>query len=450
MKHKLTKLMSLAALVCCTMVNENVMSQTRTYTVINNGGGAMIVDSNSWYGGMTRHVVTDSIQLTLPNDPNAHTSLSIQLGTWPDGVVNYEDHGAWTPMDGYSIAEDARRLLHFYLDGTEVPLDSLNPHGTTVSNCTLYEWVSTDTLSHTIEAVFGPMYDMTSDTLDLTIVSEGAPVEITYSTAYAGVWVDYGLTDSVHIVDYLPHYSATDCVALIHWDTKPDTTVSIFFDGVQLPASQVAEYRWIDDYFNGVDTIHIDFYQFGVSAADGVSNVRIVFTPSTTDRFHISVMSSDNTLGQVEGGGDYFVNEGANLVFFALPYAGNGFMGWSDGATDNPRVMFATSDTSFAAVFVPISFVDTVWVYDTIHDTVYITDQGIDGVDALNAKVYVRQGQIVVEGADGNTVTLLDINGRMLATKQDDYGMLRFDIPSSGSYMIKIGNHPARRVVVIR
>lgn len=96
---------------------------------------------------------------------------------------------------------------------------------------------------------------------------------------------------------------------------------------------------------------------------------------------------------------------------------------------------------------------DTVWLTEYIHDTVYIHDTivvGVDEVDAINAKVYSSNGQIVVEGADGNTVTLYDLTGRYFATKKDYGTAIRFDIPSSGSYMIKIGNHVARKVVVIR
>ena len=95
---------------------------------------------------------------------------------------------------------------------------------------------------------------------------------------------------------------------------------------------------------------------------------------------------------------------------------------------------------------------DTLWLHDTVtvHDTVYVTGEGIDGAEALNAKVYSSQGQIVVEGADGNTVWLYDVNGRVLATKHDEYTPLRFDVSVSGSYMIKIGNHAARKVVVLR
>lgn len=107
-------------------------------------------------------------------------------------------------------------------------------------------------------------------------------------------------------------------------------------------------------------------------------------------------------------------------------------------------------DTVFAYIEVPVH--DTIWLHDTItiHDTIYISGEGIDGVDDLNAKVYSNNGQIVVEGAKGSTVTLYDVNGRMLATRQDNNTPMRFDAPVNGTYMIKIGNYPARKVVVIR
>ena len=74
----------------------------------------------------------------------------------------------------------------------------------------------------------------------------------------------------------------------------------------------------------------------------------------------------------------------------------------------------------------------------------------IEDLDALDAKIYSNGGQIVVEGAEQNIVTLLDINGRILATKQGCGTPLRFDVLTSGTYLVKVGNHPARRVVVVR
>ena len=92
------------------------------------------------------------------------------------------------------------------------------------------------------------------------------------------------------------------------------------------------------------------------------------------------------------------------------------------------------------------------YIFDTvyIHDTVFVDPTGIDDIETISAKIYQRNGQVVVEGAEGNTVTLYDVNGRVLATKQDYDMPLKFDVPATGTYMIKIGSAPARRVVVIR
>ena len=108
-------------------------------------------------------------------------------------------------------------------------------------------------------------------------------------------------------------------------------------------------------------------------------------------------------------------------------------------------------DTTFVNNYIH----DTIYLYRYLHDTIYIHDtvymsgEGIEGANVINAKVYTSGGQVVVEGADGNLVTFYDINGRMLATKRDKYSSLRFDVPASGTYLIKIGNHPARKVVVV-
>lgn len=124
----------------------------------------------------------------------------------------------------------------------------------------------------------------------------------------------------------------------------------------------------------------------------------------------------------------------------------------TDTLTMYDTIINTVFDTIDNFIYDTLLLTDTVWLHDTIviHDTVYITQEGINGVDALNAKVYSSQGQIVVEGAEGNMVTLYDVNGRVLATKQDDFTPLRFDAPVSGTYMIKIGAYPARKMVVIR
>ena len=104
----------------------------------------------------------------------------------------------------------------------------------------------------------------------------------------------------------------------------------------------------------------------------------------------------------------------------------------------------------FDTLIVNNHYYDTVYITTHHYDTIYITEQGIGDVDGINAKVYSSNGQVVVEGANGNMVTLYDVTGRVLAAKQDDYAPMRFDAPATGTYMIRIGAYPARKVVVIR
>ena len=110
-------------------------------------------------------------------------------------------------------------------------------------------------------------------------------------------------------------------------------------------------------------------------------------------------------------------------------------------------------------VFDSVWVIDTVWVYDSVFvtDTVYFFDtvyievpvQGIDGVETVNVKVYTYHTRITVEGAEGMIVRLYDVNGRLLATKASDGPITNFFVQTSGTYLVRVGDLPARRVVVI-
>lgn len=148
------------------------------------------------------------------------------------------------------------------------------------------------------------------------------------------------------------------------------------------------------------------------------------------DTHHVSVESCNIAYGNVSGGGDFEYGTPATLT--ATAYSGYRFVCWSNGDTHNPYTFAVLQDTSLTALFENES------------------QEGIGDVEAVNAKVYSHSGQIVVEGAEGHAVTLYDINGRLLATRQEEFAPLHFDVPASGTYMLRIGNLPARKVVVIR
>ena len=120
----------------------------------------------------------------------------------------------------------------------------------------------------------------------------------------------------------------------------------------------------------------------------------------------------------------------------ANPYHGYHFDHWSDGNRDNPRYIVVLQDTSIEAFF------------NADNDTT-----GIDDVKTIDAKIYTRDGQIVVEGAEGESVCLYDMTGRLLAARREEThggAPLRFDVPASGVYIVKIGTLAAQKVIIMR
>ena len=113
-------------------------------------------------------------------------------------------------------------------------------------------------------------------------------------------------------------------------------------------------------------------------------------------------------------------------------YTGYHFDHWSDGNRDNPRYIAVLRDTHLVAYFASDN-----------------EEEGIEETAEEGVKLYQSNGQIVVEGAEGSRVMVYDVYGRLLATKRDDGGLLRFDVPAAGVYLVRVGDAPARRVAVV-
>ena len=68
----------------------------------------------------------------------------------------------------------------------------------------------------------------------------------------------------------------------------------------------------------------------------------------------IIVTSNDTIMGTVHGGGGY--DPGVTSTISATAKEGCEFVGWSDGNTDNPRVVQVTRDSNIVAIFQPIEY----------------------------------------------------------------------------------------------
>ena len=80
----------------------------------------------------------------------------------------------------------------------------------------------------------------------------------------------------------------------------------------------------------------------------------------------------------------------------------------------NPRRIVVQQDTTIMAYF----------AFD------YGEEEGIEEPAEESIKLYQRNGQIVVEGAEGNPVYLYDVVGRLLATKRETAQEVLLDVPA--------------------
>ena len=147
------------------------------------------------------------------------------------------------------------------------------------------------------------------------------------------------------------------------------------------------------------------------------SNFNEIFLPTLT------AQSSDTTMGTVAITTSPTCSDSIAVVT-ATANSGYLFDHWSDGSTSNPYTFTVTSDTTVIAYFVREE-----------------EPEGITDINKENVSVYVRDGRIVVTGAEGESVQVCDITGRPVP----DHSPL-----SSGVYMVKVGNLPVRKVVVTR
>jgi hypothetical protein len=80
-----------------------------------------------------------------------------------------------------------------------------------------------------------------------------------------------------------------------------------------------------------------------------MENHSIVVTFKPAETFFNITAVSDNEYGIVIGGGLY--GKYSNATLSAVPLINYNFIGWSDGNTDNPRIVVISADSTFTALF---------------------------------------------------------------------------------------------------
>lgn len=106
--------------------------------------------------------------------------------------------------------------------------------------------------------------------------------------------------------------------------------------------------------YSPIWTYHADYGGWGKGLNMDYNGYYYVMFPiiKVLDTFEIMGMSHDETQGTVEGSGEYIKNSRVELT--AIAAEGYKFVMWNDSVTDNPRVFYASQDTTFTAYFAPL------------------------------------------------------------------------------------------------
>ena len=356
-----------------------------------------------------------------------------------------------------------------------VPLDTMYVHDTTIVHDTSYVDVHDTTYIDVHDTTYIDVHDTTYiDVHDTTYINVH---DTTYINVHDTTYIDvpYAVHDTTFIdihdttfidVPYAVHDTTvmTDTVTMTEYVPVHDTTYIDVHDTTYIDVpyavhdtTVVIDTVTLTEYVPVHDTTYIDVHDTTYIDVHDTTYIDVPYTVHDT-----TVVIDTVTLTEYVPVHDTTYIDVHDTTYIDVPYAVHDTTVVTDTVTltQYDTITNTVYDTIDNFVYDTLTITDTLWLTMTdtlwltdtiiIYDTVYITEEGVDGVDALNAKVYSSQGQIVVEGAEGNMVTLYDINGRALATKRDDYTTLRFDAPASGTYMIKIGRLPAHKVVVIR
>ncbi|MBR6441674.1 MAG: leucine-rich repeat domain-containing protein [Bacteroidales bacterium] len=153
-------------------------------------------------------------------------------------------------------------------------------------------------------------------------------------------------------------------------------------------------------------------------------------------QFTVTAVSDDPTMGSatVDGASTATVYDGDEATLVATANSGYRFLRWNDNDTHAVRTVTVTANATYTAYFIS-------------------EPQGIENISGEmdEVKVYVENGRIVVEGAT-DEVCIYDIMGRQIFNSESRNS--KFEIQSSqfpaGVYMLKVGNLPARKVVVLK
>ena len=151
------------------------------------------------------------------------------------------------------------------------------------------------------------------------------------------------------------------------------------------------------------------------------------FTQQSQSWYNFNVISEDTSKGTIQ-----IITQPSRVnpqaIIVALPNTGYTFTRWSDGNTQNPRALTVTQDTILIAFFT--------------------SNHGIAEAGSDNIIIRTANGNIILEGITNERVYISDVLGRVVFNSSVNENS-EITVRNRGVYFVKVGNRPARKVVVV-
>ncbi|MBR6049100.1 MAG: choice-of-anchor J domain-containing protein [Bacteroidales bacterium] len=150
--------------------------------------------------------------------------------------------------------------------------------------------------------------------------------------------------------------------------------------------------------------------------------------PGTT-YYTVTGVANDPAMGYVLGSNRYAA--GSEVVLTAVANNGYRFVRWSNGETTATITFTATENVELTAFF-------------------EVDNTGIEDANMANVSIYSTDNKIVVRGAEGQSIYVFDLNGRVMARENNAAESVEFRMQTTGVYLVKVGTAAAKRVVLMR
>ena len=151
-----------------------------------------------------------------------------------------------------------------------------------------------------------------------------------------------------------------------------------------------------------------------------------------TNTYEITATANPAEGGTIEGADTY--EEGATATLIATANEGFTFTCWTkDGDTVSNEATYTFTVTASAEFVANFERTD-----------------GIYEVAASNISIYNYDNQIVVKNAEGLSVAIYDINGRLIVNESKvSQSECRYTVSTSGIYLVRVGESVVRKVAVL-